>query len=202
MAQDIFLKIDGINGESLDDKHKDEIEVLSWNWEILQDSTMHTGSGGGAGTAAHTAPSVHALTGKLEERLQNAIAAGVVDVDENASQTAVTLRFRDMFAPGEVSVNALVSPFIAVAGQELASASGQIRLTGYTDNLPADRGHFASNEALSLARATTVRQMLVAAGVSADRIEMVAKGDADPVASNETSEGRSRNRRVEIRLST
>ncbi|WP_236597411.1 OmpA family protein [Paraburkholderia kirstenboschensis] len=107
-----------------------------------------------------------------------------------------------MFAPGEVSVNALVSPFIAVAGQELASASGQIRLTGYTDNLPADRGHFASNEALSLARATTVRQMLVAAGVSADRIEMVAKGDADPVASNETSEGRSRNRRVEIRLST
>ncbi|WP_424449930.1 OmpA family protein [Paraburkholderia kirstenboschensis] len=134
--------------------------------------------------------------------MQNAIAAGVVDVDENASQTAVTLRFRDMFAPGEVSVNALVSPFIAVAGQELASASGQIRLTGYTDNLPADRGHFASNEALSLARATTVRQMLVAAGVSADRIEMVAKGDADPVASNETSEGRSRNRRVEIRLST
>jgi type VI secretion system secreted protein Hcp len=51
MAQDIFLKIDGINGESLDDKHKDEIEVLTWDWEILQDSTMHAGSGGGAGKA-------------------------------------------------------------------------------------------------------------------------------------------------------
>jgi type VI secretion system secreted protein Hcp len=51
MAQDIFLKIDGINGESLDDKHKDEIEVLTWEWEILQDSTMHAGSGGGAGKA-------------------------------------------------------------------------------------------------------------------------------------------------------
>ena len=51
MAQDIFLKIDGINGESLDEKHKDEIDVLSWNWEILQDSTMHAGSGGGAGKA-------------------------------------------------------------------------------------------------------------------------------------------------------
>jgi type VI secretion system secreted protein Hcp len=51
MTQDIFLKIDGINGESLDEKHKDEIEVLSWNWEILQDSTMHAGSGGGAGKA-------------------------------------------------------------------------------------------------------------------------------------------------------
>ncbi|AOK55655.1 Hcp family type VI secretion system effector [Burkholderia stagnalis] len=51
MSQDIFLKIDGINGESLDDKHKDEIEVLSWDWEILQESTMHAGSGGGAGKA-------------------------------------------------------------------------------------------------------------------------------------------------------
>jgi len=51
MAQDIFLKIDGINGESLDDKHKDEIEVLSWDWEIQQESSMHAGSGGGAGKA-------------------------------------------------------------------------------------------------------------------------------------------------------
>ncbi|KWC98498.1 Hcp1 family type VI secretion system effector [Burkholderia ubonensis] len=52
MAQDIFLKIDGINGESLDDKHKDEIEVLNWDWEIEQESTMHSGSGGGAGKAS------------------------------------------------------------------------------------------------------------------------------------------------------
>ncbi|WP_261525135.1 Hcp family type VI secretion system effector [Burkholderia multivorans] len=51
MAQDIFLKVDGINGESLDDKHKDEIEILNWDWEILQESSMHSGSGGGAGKA-------------------------------------------------------------------------------------------------------------------------------------------------------
>jgi len=51
MAQDIFLKINGITGESPDNQHKDEIEVLSWHWEILQDSTMHSGSGGGAGKA-------------------------------------------------------------------------------------------------------------------------------------------------------
>jgi len=51
MAQDIFLKIDGITGESQDSTHKNEIEVLSWHWEIAQDSTMHSGSGGGAGKA-------------------------------------------------------------------------------------------------------------------------------------------------------
>lgn len=44
MAYDIFLKIDGIDGESMDDKHKNEIEVLSWRWNIHQESTMHAGN--------------------------------------------------------------------------------------------------------------------------------------------------------------
>jgi len=51
MAQDIFLKINGIDGESQDSSHKNEIEVLKWDWQILQESNMHAGSGGGAGKA-------------------------------------------------------------------------------------------------------------------------------------------------------
>jgi type VI secretion system secreted protein Hcp len=51
MAQDIFLKIDGIDGESPDAAHKNEIEVQKWSWEISQLSSMHAGSGGGAGKA-------------------------------------------------------------------------------------------------------------------------------------------------------
>ncbi|MDR2626068.1 MAG: type VI secretion system tube protein Hcp [Zoogloeaceae bacterium] len=51
MAQDIFLKLTGIEGESPDSTHKNEIEVLKWNWGITQESNMHSGSGGGAGKA-------------------------------------------------------------------------------------------------------------------------------------------------------
>jgi type VI secretion system secreted protein Hcp len=51
MAQDIFLKINGIDGESMDADHKNEIEVLKWEWQILQESNMHMGSGGGSGKA-------------------------------------------------------------------------------------------------------------------------------------------------------
>lgn len=51
MAQDIFLKINGIDGESQDSAHKNEIEVLVWDWNIEQQSNMHAGSGGGAGKA-------------------------------------------------------------------------------------------------------------------------------------------------------
>jgi type VI secretion system secreted protein Hcp len=51
MAHDIFLKLDGIKGESQDATHKDEIEVISWNWAVSQTSTMHSGSGGGSSKA-------------------------------------------------------------------------------------------------------------------------------------------------------
>src|SRR6266702_4623667 len=51
MAQDIFLKINGIDGESEDASHKSEIEVLSWAWSVSQQANMHAGSGGGAGKA-------------------------------------------------------------------------------------------------------------------------------------------------------
>ena len=51
MAQDIFLKISGIDGESQDAAHKNEIDVSSWTWQVLQDANMHQGSGGGSGKA-------------------------------------------------------------------------------------------------------------------------------------------------------
>jgi type VI secretion system secreted protein Hcp len=51
MSQDIFLKVAGITGESQDASHKDEIEVLDWEWKITQQAAMHAGSGGGAGKA-------------------------------------------------------------------------------------------------------------------------------------------------------
>lgn len=51
MAHDIFLKVDGIEGEAEDSTHKNEIEVLSWSWNVSQQSNMHMGSGGGTGKA-------------------------------------------------------------------------------------------------------------------------------------------------------
>ncbi|TDG03281.1 type VI secretion system tube protein Hcp [Paraburkholderia guartelaensis] len=49
MAVDIFLKLGTVTGESLDQTHKDEIDVLSWSWSMDQSGTMHLGTGGGGG---------------------------------------------------------------------------------------------------------------------------------------------------------
>ena len=51
MASDIFAKIGDIKGESLDSKHKDEIEVLSWSWGVANSGQVR-GGGGGQGKAS------------------------------------------------------------------------------------------------------------------------------------------------------
>jgi type VI secretion system secreted protein Hcp len=51
MAADIFAKIGDIKGESVDDKHKGEIDVLSWSWGVSQSGSMSHGGGGGEGKA-------------------------------------------------------------------------------------------------------------------------------------------------------
>ncbi len=51
MAVDMFLKLEGIDGEAQDKAHKKEIDVLAWSWGLSQSGTFHTGGGGGAGKA-------------------------------------------------------------------------------------------------------------------------------------------------------
>ena len=50
-SNDMFLKLDGIKGESADSKHKGEIDVVSWSWGVAQTATAGAGGGGGAGKA-------------------------------------------------------------------------------------------------------------------------------------------------------
>jgi type VI secretion system secreted protein Hcp len=57
MAVDMFIKIGDVKGESKDDSHKGEIDVLSWSWGVSNSGTAHTGGGMGAGKV-----NVHDLT--------------------------------------------------------------------------------------------------------------------------------------------
>ena len=54
MAVDMFLKIDGIKGESQDKKHKDQIDLMSWSWGASNAGSHSTGGGGGGWTQSHT----------------------------------------------------------------------------------------------------------------------------------------------------
>jgi type VI secretion system secreted protein Hcp len=77
MASDIFAKIGDIKGESLDDKHKDEIEVLSYSWGVTNTGSMASGSGGGEGKATFHDLSFTHNVDKASPVLLQACATGV-----------------------------------------------------------------------------------------------------------------------------
>jgi len=82
---------------------------------------------------------------------------------------------------------------------ETLKEHGNITVTveGHTDSI----GTEAYNQKLSVRRADAVRDYLAAQGVDASRMTVVGKGESDPVASNDTADGRAQNRRVELLVS-
>ena len=76
MSVDYFLKIDGIEGESEDDKHKNEIELSSFNWEEIQSGTFAQGGGGGAGKIRMNNFEFTTRVGKASPKLMLACATG------------------------------------------------------------------------------------------------------------------------------
>jgi type VI secretion system secreted protein Hcp len=77
MASDIFAKLGDIKGESIDDKHKDEIEVMSYSWGVANAGSMGYGTGGGEGKATfHDLSFTHKID-KASPVLMQACATGV-----------------------------------------------------------------------------------------------------------------------------
>jgi len=72
----MFLKLEGIEGESVDQSHGKEIDILAWSWGMSQSGTFHAGSGGGAGKANFQDISVTKWVDKASATLMAKIATG------------------------------------------------------------------------------------------------------------------------------
>lgn len=86
---------------------------------------------------------------------------------------------------------------LAQAVKGLPNQALLITIAGYTD----DRGSESSNLKLSQKRADAVAAQLVVEGLSSTQLKAEGRGEADPIASNDTEDGRTQNRRIEIRVS-
>ncbi|MFL9958695.1 type VI secretion system protein TssL, long form [Paraburkholderia nemoris] len=146
-------------------------------------------------TPPRAPPALH-----LKELLKDEIAAGKVSVDEDDHHSAVTFHGDDMFIAGKATVNTSMQPLINKIAAEVVKVPGKVSVIGHTDNTPIRSRTFDSNQALSEERATQVMQLLQDAGVPANRLEVIGKGDAAPIADNKTFQGRAQNRRVEINV--
>ena len=152
---------------------------------------------------------------KLNEQYQQAqqqIAADRTEIANNRAQIArlqgaikYTVNSDLLFASGSWEMSPAGQQIIAKMASQLAPMQqSKIVVNGYTDNTPVGRAleqkGVTSNQILSQKRAETVMQYLISQGVKPDMVSARGLGESDPVASNDTPQGRAQNRRVEITL--
>ncbi len=123
-----------------------------------------------------------------------------VDFDAEKGTITVTLPNSILFAPGKASLksirNADLNNIYSVIRDKYRDK--QIDIAGHTDSDPIKKSNWDDNWQLSAERALSVLRYLKDQGIPADQIRAVACGASRPVASNSTSDGKAKNRRVEI----
>jgi type VI secretion system protein ImpK len=132
--------------------------------------------------------------------LQPEVDQGLVTVRCTPPTPIVRIRNRGMFAPGSAVVEPRFIPLLDRIGRALKTEEGHVQVVGYTDDRPIHNVQFPSNFQLSVARAEAAKKLLTDTVGDASRLAAEGRGEADPIASNATLEGREENRRIEIVL--
>lgn len=122
----------------------------------------------------------------------------LVTVRDEVDRSVVVLRGDGVFESGASSVRDQYLPVLSRVADALRETQGSILVRGYSDNTPMRSARFPSNWHLSQARADAVKDMLEQRLGQTARVRAEGRGDADPVAPNDTAAGRALNRRVEI----
>ncbi|MFG6157951.1 flagellar motor protein MotB [Halomonas sp. 1390] len=140
-----------------------------------------------------------ALQRRLEERLRPAIAEGGVKVARDGSSVVIRVNEQGSFPSGSAEVTPSFAALLDDLSDTLADAPGSIAVRGHTDNVPVRSARYASNWNLSAMRSSVVaNRLLENEALAAGRLTVTGHADTRPIASNDTAEGRARNRRVEI----
>jgi type VI secretion system protein ImpK len=136
----------------------------------------------------------------LCKALQPQVAQGLVSVQCTPPTPVVRVRDLGMFASGSATVAPRFVPLLEQIGAALKNEPGPVEVIGYTDNQPIHTIRFPSNFQLSQARAEAARAILAQTIGDPSRLSAEGRGEADPIASNATAQGREENRRIEIVL--
>jgi chemotaxis protein MotB len=141
---------------------------------------------------------------ELVKNLSSEVQKGELQVKQYKNMMTVELAEQIFFDSGRAKLKAEGKEVLKKVGEALKGYEDKIiRVVGHTDNKPVSKslqGTFPSNWELSVARATTVVRFLQEVGVPPERMVASGRAEYDPVAPNDTPEGRQQNRRIEIML--
>jgi len=129
-----------------------------------------------------------------EEALQDLASIEVTGPGE------VLIRMGDkvLFAPGESELKPQAIRVLAGIANSIQEKTEMVYIEGHTDNVPISTPEFPSNWELSTSRALSVVRLLEEAGIPSEQLAAVGHSQYIPITSNDTPEGRAKNRRVEL----
>ena len=141
------------------------------------------------------APSLKSLTAELQQEIKS----GKVELTLEPRGLVVSLKQTAFFPSGTDAIDPSTYEVLAKIAEALKAVSNPLRIEGHTDSVPIHTARFNSNWELSAARSISMMELLVTRyGIDEKRMAIVGFADTAPETSNDTPEGRAKNRRVDI----
>ena len=132
--------------------------------------------------------------------LEPLVKDGQVRVTQSSLGITVEINASVLFSPGQAKLADNSSLTLQAVAHVIKGHEHEIHVEGHTDNLPIQTENFPSNWELSSARASSVIRLFIENGVEAHRLTALGYGENRPIETNETPEGRKRNRRVTVMI--
>lgn len=153
-----------------------------------------------AESAART-EALQSMANQLALEFDQLISQGVVSLETSNQWIELNLPNSMLFGSGDAEPHYDSFEVIEKIAGVLRGKDNAVKVEGFTDNQPIRTSRFPSNWELSTARAAAVARMLTMEGVEPERLAAVGYGQYQPVARNDTEQGRRRNRRVVLLIS-
>lgn len=142
------------------------------------------------------------LAEKIEEAVNESNLADQIEISFTSQYVRLSMKGALLFSPGSAELREEATKVLEKAAVVLERyAKGTIEIEGHTDSVPHYSAKYANNEELSSARALSVFYYLLEhSNLDPVNLKHAGMGDRVPIADNSTAEGRSKNRRVEIKI--
>jgi chemotaxis protein MotB len=138
---------------------------------------------------------------RLVDELENEVESGKLEIHRLEGRLQVRALDRILFDSGSTQIKREGQEVLARVAEQIRKIAGhRIHVEGHTDDVPITGDRFPSNWELSAARAAVVVRFLIENGLDPLDLSAVGFGEYHPLAPNDTSEHRARNRRIEIVL--